>query len=557
MLLRLVIQNLALIEHAELEPASGLSVFTGETGAGKTMLAQAIGLLAGGQPGSAPVGPHAEEAYVEAEFALPQGLLDDPALEAVAGLRPEGEDTLVVARRVFATGRTRALVWGRSCARTDLELLGERLLELSSQHEAQRIAKPAVQMALLDGHAGNGGRLAAMAAAWSELRAARAALADAREHAAEAVRRRGELEYLVERVDAAEVAPGERELITVERERLRHLDELAAAITGAIALLSPDEGDGAQTVIAQASQLVADAERFEPSLAAVSAELRDAGVRLQEATAELRGHTADLEADPGRLEAIEQRLELFAELERRFGGSLDQVLARAAEAREALDLLDQSGDAIAQLEAAEHAAQERADAAAVKLHAARAKAAKGFARAVEQELSDLGMDGARLVVELTDAPLGARGADRCELLLAANPGLDPAPLASTASGGELSRIALAIRVAARAHGGPETLVLDEVDAGVGGLTARAVGEKLKRLAEQAQVISITHLPQIASLADAHFRVEKLAGDPTQTTVQLLQGDALTDELARMLGGDDDDQTVRRHAEALRKSPQRA
>ena len=138
MLLRLVIQNLALIEHAELEPASGLSVFTGETGAGKTMLAQAIGLLAGGQPGSAPVGPHAEEAYVEAEFALPEGLLDDPALEAVAGLRPEGEDTLVVARRLFASGRTRALVWGRSCARTDLELLGERLLELSSQHEAQR-----------------------------------------------------------------------------------------------------------------------------------------------------------------------------------------------------------------------------------------------------------------------------------------------------------------------------------------------------------------------------------------------------------------------------------
>ena len=557
MLLRLVIQNLALIEHAELEPASGLSVFTGETGAGKTMLAQAIGLLAGGQPGSAPVGPHADEAYVEAEFALPPGLLDDPALEAVAGLRPEGEDTLVVARRVFASGRTRALVWGRSCARTDLELLGERLLELSSQHEAQRIAKPAVQLALLDGHAGNGERLAAMAAAWSELRAARAALADAREHAAEAVRRRGELEYLVERVDAAEVAPGERELITVERERLRHLDELAAAITGAIALLSPDDGEGAQTVVAQASELVADAERFEPSLAAISVELRDAGVRLQEATAELRSHTADLEADPGRLEAIEQRLELFAELERRFGGSLDHVLALAAEARETLDLLDQSGDAMAQLEAAEQAAQARADAAAGKLHAARLKAAKRFARAVEQELSDLGMDGARLVVELTDAPLGARGADRCELLLAANTGLEPAPLASTASGGELSRIALAIRVAARAHGGPGTLVLDEVDAGVGGLTARAVGEKLKKLAEQAQVISITHLPQIASLADAHFRVEKLPGDPTQTTVQLLEGDALTDELARMLGGDDDDQTVRRHAEALRKSPQRA
>ena len=148
-------------------------MLTGETGAGKTMLAQAIGLLAGGQPGSALVGPHAEEAYVEAEFELPDGLLDDPALAPVADLRPEGEETLVVARRVFASGRTRALVWGRSCARADLEVLGDRLLELSSQHEAQRIAKPAAQLALLDGHAANGERLATMAAAWADLRAAR------------------------------------------------------------------------------------------------------------------------------------------------------------------------------------------------------------------------------------------------------------------------------------------------------------------------------------------------------------------------------------------------
>jgi DNA repair protein RecN (Recombination protein N) len=556
-LLRLVIQNLALIEHAELEPSPGLSVFTGETGAGKTMLAQAIGLLAGGQPGSALVGPHAEEAYVEAEFELPDGLLDDPALAPVADLRPEGEQTLVVARRVFASGRTRALVWGRSCARADLEALGDRLLELSSQHEAQRIAKPAVQLALLDGHAGNGERLVAMAAAWAGLRAARLAVATAREDAEQAERRRGELEYLVERVDAAEVVVQEREQIAAERERLRHLDELAAAITGALDLLSPDEGEGAEMLVARAAQLVTGGEAFEPALTAVSAELRDAALRLQESVATLRGHTADLEADPGRLEEIEQRLELFAELERRFGAPLERVLELAAEARTALAMLEQSGDAMAQLEAAEQAAGEQAATIAGDLHDARAAAVEAFTAVVEQELADLGMDGARLVVELTEAPLGARGSDRCELLLAANTGLDPAPLASTASGGELSRIALAIRVAARAPGGPGTLVLDEVDAGVGGRTARAVGEKLLRLAEHAQVISITHLPQIASLADAHFRVEKVAGDPTQTTVERLRGEALTDELARMLGGDDDDLTVRRHAKALRKSPQRA
>ena len=557
MLLRLQIQNLALIEHAEIEPAPGLNVFTGETGAGKTMLAQAIGLLAGGQPGSALVGPHAQEAYVEAEFALPEGFLDDPALEAVAGLRPEGEDTLIMARRVFSTGRTRALVWGRSCARPDLEALGDRLLELSSQHEAQRIGKPAVQLALLDGHAGNDDSLRSMAAAWADLRAARAAVAEAREQAEDAARRRDELEYLVERVGQAEVAPGEREQLAAERERLRHLDELTASVTGALDRLSPDEGEGAQAMAAAAAELLAEGERYEPRLAPIAAELREAAVRLQEAATDLRGEVADMDADPARLESLEARLELFAELERRFGAPLERVVEMAAEAGETLALIGESSQAMAQLEAAEQAAAGRALEIAEQLRGARRAAGAPFAGAVEGELADLGMDGARLIVNLEDAPLGARGADRCELLLAANKGLDPAPLASTASGGELSRIALAIRVAARAHGGPETLVLDEVDAGVGGRTARAVGEKLQRLAEQSQVISITHLPQIASLAEAHFLVQKLAGDPTQTTVGRIEGDELTDELARMLGGEEDDQTVRRHAESLRKSPQRA
>jgi DNA repair protein RecN (Recombination protein N) len=551
MLNRLVIENLVLIERAELQLAPGLNVFSGETGAGKTMLAQAIGLLAGSQPGASLVGPHGPEAYVEAELELPDGLLDDPALAAVAELRPDGEDTLVVARRLLSNGRTRAMVWGRSCARADLEALGERLLEVSSQHEARRLAQPVHQLALLDSHASAEPAVREMAEAWRDLRSARGAVQEAREQAEDAGRRRSELEALVERVDAAAVQPGERAALEAERGRLRHLDDLMAAAAGAGQLLNPEEGEGALTLTGRAAELVADGARYEAALGDVAEELRDAAVRLQEAALELRAYVDGLEADPGRLEHVEARLELFADLEHRFGGSLDDVLERAEAARSALELAESSGRALERLEQRADQAAARAESCGKALSAVRRRASRGFARAVERELAELGMDGAHFQVLLSKADLGPRGADKVELLLAANPGLPAAPVARTASGGELSRIALAIRIAARESGGPGTLLLDEVDAGVGGRTARVVGEKLRVLSAGAQVLCITHLPQIAGLADAHFRVEKLPGEPVTTTVERLADDAVVDELARMLGGDGDDRTARMHAESLR------
>jgi DNA repair protein RecN (Recombination protein N) len=549
MMLRLQIENLALIERAELELSPGLNVFSGETGAGKTMLAQAIGLLAGGQPASALVGPHAEEAYVEAEFELPEGLLDEPELAALADLRPEDEETLVVARRLFRSGRSRALVWGRSCARADLESLGERLLEVSSQHEARRLARPAEQLALLDAHAGLDIAAGEMAEAWRALREARAALSAAEAGAEDAARRRQQLEDLAARVEELAVGPAERESLEAERLRLRHLDELTGAIAGAAELLSPEDGDGALAAVAGATELVAGAVRFEPPLAGVESELRDAAVRLEEAAIDLRGRLTDLDADPGRLEQVEARLQSFADLEHRYGMPLADVLGEAAAAREALDGLAGSEERLAEL-AHELARREAAAAGrAGDLSAARAAAADPLARAVEAELAELGMPEARMEITLAEAELGPRGADRAEILLAANPGLPAGPLSQVASGGELSRIALALRVAARASGGPSTLLLDEVDAGVGGRTAHAVGERLRALAATAQVICITHLPQIASLADGHFRVHKRTGDPSATEIGRLDGDALVEELARMLGGDDD--AALRHAQALR------
>jgi DNA repair protein RecN (Recombination protein N) len=542
MLLRLHIENLALIEHADLEPASGLNVLTGETGAGKTMLAEAIGLLAGGQPASGLIGPHAAEAYVEAEFELPAAFFETPGLEAVAGLRPDGEETLVVARRLLGSGRSRALVWGRTCARADLQALGERLLEVSSQHEARRLAQSSRQLELLDGYAGAEARLQGMAEAWRERRSAAAALESARSQAADAARRRLDLEDLVARADAVAVEPGEPEALRAESVRLRHLDELTAAAAAAAELLSPADGEGAQALAARAGEAVSAAAEYEPRMTAV---------RLQDSAMELRGFVDSLESDPGRLEHVEARLEAFTALERRYAAPLDQVLEMAADARAALERLDGSEAELERLAAASEAAAEHARACAAALSAARRKAAPGFARAVEAELADLGMAEARFGVRIDEADLGPRGADRVVLELAANPGLPAGPVADTASGGELSRIALAIRVAARAQAGPGVLLLDEVDAGIGGRTARAVAGKLQQVAEEAQVLVITHLPQIAGVADAHFRVEKVHGDPTATAIVRLEGPELVDELARMLGGEEGDEAARRHAEALR------
>jgi DNA repair protein RecN (Recombination protein N) len=549
MLLRLQIENLALIERAELEPGVGLNVLTGETGAGKTMLAQAIALLTGAQHTSGIVGPHGKEAYVEAEFDLTDSLLAE-APAAVAELRPDGEETLVIARRITASGRSRALLWGRTCARDDLERLGELLLEISSQHEARRLARPATQLDLLDGAAANGELRQAMSAAWAEVRDQRAALERARLDAADLERQRGDLEELASRFEEAAISPGEREQVQLERERLRHADDLTSALAGAAELLNPDEGEGAVALTSRAGELVSAVEQFEPGLKDVCRELRDAALRLQEAAVELRGRLDGFEIEPGRLEQVEARLLLFAELERRFGEPLDRLADRAVEARASLDALEAGTGGVEELARRLSEAEERAEACAMRLRRTRQKVVPRFARAVEAELADLGMDEARLEVRVERAETGARGADRVTLLLAANPGLAAAPLADVASGGELSRIALAVRVAARSGGGPGTLLLDEVDAGVGGRTARAVGEKLRRLAEDAQLICITHLPQIASLAERHFRVEKSPGDPTITAVSRLADDEVVDEIARMLGGEEGDEAAKRHAAAM-------
>src|SRR5438067_1989403 len=386
---RLRIENLVLIREAELELDGGLNAITGETGAGKTILSGAIGLLLGAKGDTGAIGAAAAEAYVEAEFDLPE----EEMLGELAELCPEGEETLVLARRIFADGRTRAYAWGRSAAREDVAAAAEALLAMSGQFEQRRLGRPGYQLATLDSFAGVGDSVREARRAWRELQAAR-----------------------------------------------RAYEELTRDAVAAL-----------ERPVAARSELDAIAGGHDPAAAA--------------------------------------------------------------------------GDALA-------AAQAEVDRLHAALRAVRAKAAPAFAEAVAQELAGLGVGEGEFRAELAACDPGAAGADQVTFLVRPNAGLPFAPVAETASGGELSRIALAIAAVA----GGETMVFDEIDAGIGGTTAHAVADTLRRLAERAQVVTITHLPQIASVADRHFRVEKVPGEPTHTRIEALEGDERRDELERMLGG---------------------
>ncbi|MGE5689223.1 MAG: DNA repair protein RecN [Pseudomonadota bacterium] len=533
MLRRLRIENLVLIRDAELEFAAGLNAITGETGAGKTILAQAIGLLLGAKGDAAFVGPGADEAYVEAELDLPPGLLDEEGLEALAELRPEDEDGLVIARRVFADGRTRAYAWGRAAAREDLAAVGERLLAMSGQFEQRRLARPSYQLDVLDAFVGEEQlrRRAAMRRAWRELQAARRRRDEVSRDAEHAGARLAELQALAE--DTEGLAPDAEETLRAERERLRHVGDLAQAAAAAAGALAPEDAEGAAGLTAVAGGALAAVESIAPELARAAEELRDVEVRLRDTASDLRGFLDGLAADPGRLEQVEAELERLADLRRRFRcATYEELLARAAEARAELEALAVTGDPVEAAREAAAAAEARAEALAGELRAAREQAVGPFAAAVADGLRHVGMGGGDFRVELRARDRGASGSDEAVFSIRPNAGMPYGPVAETASGGELSRVALAIAGVA----GGETMVFDEIDAGIGGRTATAVGEALRTLAGRAQVITITHLPQIASLADRHFRVEKVEGDPTHTTIEELTRADRRAELERMLGG---------------------
>jgi DNA repair protein RecN (Recombination protein N) len=548
MLRRLHIESFVLIREADLVLAPGLNAVTGETGAGKTILAQAVGLLLGAPGDAAYLGPGAEEAYVEAELDLPDGILDEPGLEALAELRPADEEGLVAARRVFADGRTRAYAWGRAVPREDLAALVERLLAMSGQFEQRRLARASHQLEVLDAFVGEAQlrRRAELGRAWRHLVAARRARDELAHDEAGRAAHVEELEELVARTEGIE--PGAEEHLLAERERLRHVTELAEAATVAAEELAPEQSEesGASGSIAEASRHLAGVAGLAPELAEVGSDLGEAEIRVREAASTLRAFLASLEAEPGRLEVVEGELDRIAGARRRFGASTtEDLVALAVEARAELDRLDGGDDPIAAAEQAVGEAEARVGELAAVLSAERTAAAPLFAEAVAEELQGLGMGEGEFRVDLSPREPGPTGSEDAVFLVRPNAGLPFAPAAETASGGELSRIALALRAVAHAAAGEPTVVFDEIDAGIGGQTAHAVADALARLAERAQLLTITHLPQIASVAEAHFRVEKVPGDPTHTRIERLSEAERQAELERMLGGAEFLSTVRR------------
>jgi DNA repair protein RecN (Recombination protein N) len=551
MLLELRVENLLLIERAELRLGPGLNVITGETGAGKTMLAQALDLLLGGKPRPGIVRPGASEAYVEGVFTLPPGLLDEPALADLRERLPEGDEEIVLARRVVADGPSRAYVQGRAASAGDLQELGGRLVSFYGQHEHRRLVVSSAQLETLDGFCGPPHLVAReeFAAAHARVLALERELEDLRGRTGASERQRDLLAYELEEIDALGPSAAEEAELLAERGRLHALEGLRAAAGGGAEALSGEPGIGG--LLADAERLADAVQGADPELDVLAERLRTLRIEAEDLGVELRRYESSLDGEPGRLEEVEQRLELYDRLERKHGGTVESVLEHAERCRAELALLEDTGAALGRIEGELAEARVDADARASALSAARSKAAPRLAKAVLAELAELAMEGAAFEVRLEPRDSRSRSGDeRVEFLISPNAGVAPQPLRETASGGETSRVMLALLTAA-STGGPATLVFDEVDAGIGGQTARVVGEKLRRLAEIGQVVCITHLPQIASLAHRHFSIEKeQEGKLARATVEHLEGEAVVEELCRMLGADLGDDGARRHAEEL-------
>jgi DNA repair protein RecN (Recombination protein N) len=565
-LLELRIENLLLIERAELRPGDGLTAITGETGAGKTVLAHALDLLLGGKPRPGIVRPDAPEAYVEGVFEVPPGLLDEPEFADLGERVGEQLDEIVLARRVSAEGRTRAFVQGRSATAADLAALGGRLVAFFGQHEHRKLTLASAQLDLLDGFCGREHLevRAALADAHARVRGLERALSELRERAGTRDRDLDLLAFEIEEIEALDPTEDEKAALVAERSRLRELDGLlAAAGVGAEAIAPSGDGGGFESggglvpgsgvagLLAEAERLAEPVAAADPELGALAERLAALRLEAEELGADLRRYADSLEAEPGRLDVVEERLDVYDRLERKHGGSVETVLAHAERCRAERAQLEQAEVETERAEAALAEALAERDRLAKSVTAARTKAAPKLAERVREELGALAMEGADFTVVLGGREeVGPLGAERVEFLLAPNPGVPAAPIRDAASGGELSRVMLALMTVAGA-GESRTVVFDEVDAGVGGQTARAVGERLRALGEGRQVLCITHLPQIAALASAHFRIEKSAEtDTALTTVEALEGDGVVAELCRMLGAEASDTAARRHAEEL-------
>ena len=532
MLRRLSLRDFVIVSQLEVEFGPGFSVLTGETGAGKSILVDALQLALGSRGDALVVREGAARTEIAAEFDAVPGLaawLDEAGFDAAA-------DSLLLRRTIDAQGKSRAWINGSPATITQLREAAEALVDIHGQHAWQSLTRPAAVRALLDAEAGVDAT--PLAALWAQWKSAGAALDKARHAGAEIARERERLAWQVGEVERLTPGDAEWDELNAEHQRLAHAQTLIDAARSALDAVE-DADTNAAALTLRAAEALADAARIDPRLAPVAEVLQGAHAQLADAAHSLSGYLQHTDLDPERLAELDARLAAWIGLARRFRRPPEELPALLAQWRSELAALDASADmqglerAVAQALAAWRAEAERAS-------RARRQAAPVLSEAVTQAMQQLGMAGGRFEVALVpqDEPQSF-GLESVELRVAGHAGSTPRPLAKVASGGELSRLALAIAVTTARHaGGAATLIFDEIDAGIGGAVADTVGRLMKQLGRERQVLAVTHLAQVAACGDLHFVVSKHAqGARTQSDVRPVSGEERVAEVARMLGGE--------------------
>lgn len=548
MLLQLSIRDFVIVQKLELEFQAGFTALTGETGAGKSILIDALTLALGGRADADQVRAGAERAEVSAEFSI-ETL---PGLQQwLAQTELQGDPGQLLLRRVVdRNGRSRALINGHVATAAQLREAASQLLDIHGQHAHQSLLRPSAQREMLDARGELSDLCDQTGQAWRAWRK----LVEQRELAqTQAAARAVELERIswqMQELERLAPEPGEWERVGEEQTRLANAAGLMQAAQSAAEAIA--EGDGAAlSLLAGALSSLREMAEIDRGLAEMVSLIESAEVNLQEAAQSLRRYGDRVELDPARLSTVEQRLDALHAAARRFRTRPESLPALLAETRQQLAALEAASDAQA-MQQQELAAHQHYSALAQRLSDGRAKAATRFGREVTAAMKELALGGGRFEVSLQPIEGGAaQGNETVEFLVSANPGVEPRPLAKVASGGELSRISLAIQVIASAASAVPSMIFDEVDAGIGGAVAEVVGRKLSQLARSRQVLCVTHLPQVAALADQQWSVSKSGnGDSVQSKVTPLDAAARVEEIARMLGGVDITPTTRKHAKEM-------
>ena len=554
MIEQILIRDLGVISEATLDLGPGLTVLTGETGAGKTMVLNALGLLLGARSDASAIRKGQEQAFVEGRWLLPKdalGRITESGIEI-----EDGE--LLVSRSISSEGRSKATVSGRSTPVGVLAEIGEHLVVVHGQSDQIRLKSASAQREALDQFAGPA--LAKLLSDYEEIYSAWKMVANRlavlSTESSTRAREADEIRAAVEELTKLDPKPSEDQELSELAEKLTHLEELRIAAANAHEELSSesfDDGRDAITAIGKARRALEQVSNHDPELEKLAEQLKEIGFSLNETAASISGYIAGLDSDgASQLETVQSRRAELSAAMRKYGPSLDEVIAYLESAGSRLLDLDSSDEAIAKLTAEEQQFSNQAQALGEQISSIRAKAAAELSAAVTAELAALAMNGASLDVQVSRlSELTAHGFDQVALLLSAYPGAEPRPIGKGASGGELSRIMLAIEVVLAKSELAPTFIFDEVDAGVGGAAATEVGKRLAMLARNAQVIVVTHLPQVAAFANRHLRVLKSStAEFTATDVVRLEGEQVVEELARMLSGLSESETGRSHAKEL-------